>query len=65
MTLKERGQWGLIARLRLPALTPFGAMFDDPIRQSPLKTYIATRLLGLDPFVLQDLFTLRLKFPIK
>src|SRR5216683_2706477 len=37
----------------LPALTPFGAMFDDPISQGPLKSDVATRFFGFDPLVFE------------
>jgi hypothetical protein len=49
----------------LPRLTPFGAMFDDPISKSAFEANVVTNLLGFDPFVLQNLFALGLKFPIK
>ena len=40
-------------------------MLDDPIGQRTFEANVATGLFRLDPFVLQNLFTFRLKFPIK
>jgi hypothetical protein len=49
----------------LPTFPPFGSMFDDPIRQGMFKTDVIARLFRLNPFVLQYLFPLCLKFPIQ
>src|SRR5271154_1906889 len=54
-----------LADKRLPALAPLRAVFDDPIRQRPLKTYVATGFLRLNPLVLENLFAFRLKLPIE
>ena len=49
----------------MPAPTPFRAMLQDPVRQGMLKTDVPSRLLGLDPFVPEDLFPLGLKFAVE
>lgn len=49
----------------LAALTPFGTVLYNPIRQRPLEANISTRFLRLYPFVLQDFFPFRLKFPVE
>ena len=49
----------------LTASAPLGAMFDDPVGQRPFEADIMAGFLGLDPFVFEDLFALRLKFAIK
>jgi len=49
----------------LAAFPPFGAVFDDPIREGALKTDIVARLLGLDPLVLENLLPFGLKLAVK
>ena len=44
---------------------PFGAVLDDPIRQRPFKTDVATGFLRLNPLVLQNLLALGLEFAVK
>src|SRR6266566_906020 len=63
----RRGSVALVARrlLRLPFLTPLGAVFDNPICQRPFKSDVVTNLLGLDPFVLENFLPLGLKLAIE
>ena len=49
----------------LPAATPLGAMFNDPVGQSAFEADVMARLFRLNPFVLEDLIALGLKFAIK
>jgi hypothetical protein len=49
----------------LPAPSPFGAMFDNPIGQGAFKADVSAFLFRFDPFMLEDLFALSLKLPIK
>ena len=49
----------------LATLSPFGTMLDNPIGESAFEADIVTDLLGFDPFVLQNLLALGLKFPIQ
>lgn len=49
----------------LPAFAPLGTVFNDPIRQGALKADIMAGLFGFNPFVFQNLFTLRLKFAVE
>jgi len=49
----------------LAAFAPFGAVPYNPISQGPFEADIVACLLGLDPFVFQDLLTLGLEFAIK
>jgi len=48
-----------------PIPSPLGAMVDDPIGQSAFEADVKTSFLGFDPFVLEDLATLGLKFTIQ
>ena len=50
---------------QLAAFAPFRPVFNDPIRQRPLKTYVATRFLGFDPFVFEDLVSFRLELAVE
>jgi hypothetical protein len=52
-------------RLLLARFAPFGAMFDNPIRQRTFKADIVTSLLGLNPLVAENLFPFRLELTIK
>src|SRR5262249_48038934 len=63
----NRGLVALVVRrlLRLPFLTPLGAVLDDPICQRPFKSDVVTHFLGLDPFVLENFLTLRLKLAVE
>ena len=49
----------------LTALAPTRAVLDDPLRQRPLKADVVTGLFRLNPLVLKDFLTLRLKFPVQ
>jgi hypothetical protein len=49
----------------LPALPPFGSVFDDPVGKGLLEANIMTGLLRFDPFMLQNLFALGLELPVK
>src|SRR5712692_2934593 len=49
----------------LAASPPLGAVFDDPVGQSPFKANIMAGLFGLDPFVPENLIAFRLEFTIK
>jgi hypothetical protein len=49
----------------LTGFAPLGAMADDPVRERTLKADIVTGLLGLDPLVFENLFALRLEFPVQ
>ena len=40
-------------------------MLDDPVGQRPLEADVSAGLFGFNPFVLQNLFPLRLKFPVE
>ena len=51
--------------LRLPGLAPLGTILDNPVSQCPLEPNIITGLFRLDPFVLQNLFTLSLEFAVE
>ncbi len=62
VALKERQD---LLSCQLPALTPFGAVLNNPVSQRPLKSDVLAGLFGLNPFVLQNLFALSLKFPIE
>ena len=55
----------LICAAGLPGLTPTGAMLDNPIGQSLFKADVASSLFRLKPFMLEDFFTLRLKFAVE
>ena len=48
----------------LPALTPLGTVFYDPVGERPLETNVSSRLLRLNPLVFQDLFPLSLEFAV-
>src|SRR5690606_30072480 len=50
---------------RLAGAPPFRAVIDNPVREGALKADVVTGFLRFDPLVLQDLFTLRLKFPVQ
>jgi hypothetical protein len=56
---------GLLSLLSLAGFAPFGAMFDDPVREGTFKADIVPGFLGLDPLVLQNLFALGLELAIK
>lgn len=49
----------------LAALTPFGAVLDNPVGKRPLETNVPSRFLGLYPLVLEDLFTFIHELAIK
>jgi hypothetical protein len=49
----------------LTGFAPFRTMLDDPIRQRAFEADIAAGFFGFKPFVFQNLFALRLKFPVK
>src|SRR5437773_8976393 len=53
------------ARLLSSPLSPVGAMFHDPIKQSPFKADVFTGFLALNPFVLQNLSALRKELLVK
>ena len=40
-------------------------MIDDPIRQRPLEADVMPGLLRLNPLVLKDFLTFRLKFAVE
>ena len=40
-------------------------MLDDPVRESAFEPDVVTRLLGLNPFVAQNLLAFRLKLAIQ
>src|SRR5437870_693901 len=65
--LKERLKRPLRAAcsLLLPAFTPLGTVFDDPVSQRSFESNIAARFLRLDPFMLQNFLPFRLKFPVQ
>jgi hypothetical protein len=44
-----------LLELRLPGVAPFGAVLDDPIGQRPLKSDIASDVLGFNPLVIRSL----------
>src|SRR5438876_3338040 len=52
---KKLGGGLLGARLLPSPLSPVGAMFYDPIKQSSFKADVFASLLALNPFVLQNL----------
>jgi len=45
--------------------SPTGPVSHDPVQQGLLKSNVVTQLLALDPFMLQDLFPLCQKLPVK
>ena len=49
----------------LPALSPAGTVFDDPISQSALEADVVPDFFGLDPFMLQDFLALGLELTVK
>src|SRR3989442_14553606 len=61
------GSVALVARrlLRLPFLTPLGAVFDNPICQRAFKSDVITNFLGLNPLVLENFLPLGLKLAIE
>ena len=44
---------------------PLGAVFDDPVSQSPFEADVVAGFFGLDPFMSEDLFALGLKFAVQ
>ena len=40
-------------------------MADYPVCESSLKTYVVPSFLGFNPLVLENLFALRLEFPVQ
>jgi len=55
----------LLLELLLAAFTPFGAVFDDPIGQSPLESYVVARLFRFNPFVFKYLVAFGLKLAVQ
>jgi hypothetical protein len=53
------------ARLLPSPLSPVGAMFHDPIKQSPLKAYVFTGFFAFNPFVLQNFRALGKEFLVE
>src|SRR5262249_333443 len=53
------------ARLLLSPLSPVGAMFHDPFKQSSFKANVLAGLLALNPFMLQNLRAFGKKLLIK
>ena len=49
----------------MPGLPPFGAVFDDPIRQCAFESDVVPRFFGFDPFVAQDLLAFRLELAVQ
>ena len=49
----------------LAAFAPFGAMPNNPVGQGALKSDVVASLLGLDPFMLEDLLAFGLELAIK
>jgi len=53
------------ARLLPSPLSPVGAMFHDPIKQSPLKADVFTGLFAFNPLVFQNLRPLGKEFLVE
>ncbi len=49
----------------LAGFAPFGAMPDDPIRERTLESDVVSGFLRLNPLVFENLFALRLEFPVQ
>jgi len=49
----------------LATFAPFGAVLDNPVRQSAFKADVITGLFGLDPLVLKDFLAFSLEFAVK
>ena len=49
----------------LPAFAPLGSVLDNPIGQGPLEANVIAGFLRFDPFMLQNLFTFRLKLLVQ
>src|SRR5205807_1881304 len=62
--LKGGGRNESVSR-QLPALAPLRTMLDDPIRQRPFESDVATGLFRLDPLMFENLLALGLKFAVQ